>query len=135
MRVSPHLFIGCLNLICAIPTTTTYKPSDIFELSKSLVVACYALTAKLPPDEKTALTHYIRTASLTAHLNIAQCAFLKKRRPKKRLVREAKNSLLVIDAAMDVMVEVKLIQETESTEVMRLSSICYGLLARLRKRK
>jgi len=42
---------------------------------------------------------------------------------------------VVIDAAVDVLVEVKLIKEQETLEVMQLSSTCYQLLDRLKKEK
>ena len=111
------------------------KSFDIFELSKKLVVACYAMTSTLPPEEKTNLTQYIRNAALSTHLNITQGAFLKKKRARKRFIKGAKNSLIVIDAAVDVLIEVRLIKEQDTTEVMQLSSTCYQLLDRLKKEK
>lgn len=116
---------------------TTYSSSNhnAFELSKKLVVACYALCSKLPPEEKTALSQYIRQASLSAHFSIAQGAFLKKSKARKKFTNEAKNSLVVIDAAMDVLVETGLARPGDTDEVMQLSSACYGLLQRLKKGK
>ena len=111
------------------------KSFDIFELSKKLVVACYAMTSTLPPEEKTNLTQYIRNAALSAHLNITQGAFLKKKKAKRKYIEGAKNSLIVIDAAIDVLLEVALIKEQDTTEVMQLSSTCYQLLDRLKKQK
>jgi four helix bundle protein len=111
------------------------KSFDIFELSKKLVVACYALTSNLPQEEKTNLTQYIRNASLSAHLNIMQGAFLRKKKGKKKVMRKAKNSLVIIDAAVDVLIEVKLAKTEDTTEVMQLSSTCYQLLGRLKKEK
>jgi len=111
------------------------KGFDIFELSKKLVIACYALTGNLPPEEKTNLTQYIRNAALSAHIDIMQGAFLKKKKAKRKLMMSAKNSLVVIDAAVDVLVEVDLIKEEDTNEVMQLSSTCYQLIDRLKKEK
>ncbi|HEY0041375.1 MAG TPA: four helix bundle protein [Flavisolibacter sp.] len=111
------------------------KSFDIFELSKKLVIACYALTGSLPSEEKTNLTQYIRNASLSAHINIMQGAFLKKKKEKKRVMKEAKNALIIIDAAVDVLVEVGLAKTEDTNEVMQLSSTCYQLLDRLKKEK
>lgn len=115
--------------------TYSLKSFDIFELSKKLVVASYALTKNLPPEEKTALAQYIRNAALAVHFNIAQGAFLRKKKKKKKFLREAKNSLIIIDAAVDVLVEVDFVKAEETNEVMQLSSTCYQLLDRLKKDK
>src|SRR5215204_3164268 len=115
--------------------TYSLKSFDIFELSKKLVVACYALTGNLPKEEQTNLTQYIRNAALSAHISITQGSFRKKKKEKKRYLKEAKNSLIIIDAAVDVLVEVGLVKEPDTNEVMQLSSTCYQLLERLKKEK
>ncbi|WP_172623154.1 four helix bundle protein [Flavisolibacter ginsenosidimutans] len=113
--------------------TYSLKSFDIFELSKKLVLACYALTGTLPSEEKTALTQYIRHAALSAHISIAQGAFLKKKKARKKFLQDAKNALLIIDAAVDVLVEAGLVKAEETNEVQQLSSTCYQLLGRLKK--
>ena len=115
--------------------TYSLKSYDIFELSKKLVVACYALTSNLPTEEKTNLTQYIRNAALSTHINITQGAFLKKKKARKKYMRSAKNSLIIIDAAVDVLVEVGLVKAEDTNEVAQLSSTCYQLLQRLKKEK
>ena len=113
--------------------TYSLKGFDIFELSKKLVLSCYALTGSLPPEEKTNLTQYIRHAALSAHLSIAQGAFLEKKKARKRFLQDAKNALLVVDAAVDVLVEAGLVKAEETNDVQQLSSTCYQLLGRLKK--
>ena len=115
--------------------TSAFGPFDILEQSKKLVVACYMLTGNLPTEEKTALTLYMRNAALTVHLNSVQASFIKKKKAKKNFIKGAKNSLVVIEAVADVLIELGFIKEQESTEVMQLSSTCYQLLDRLKKQK
>lgn len=115
--------------------TYSLKSFDIFSLSKKLVVACYSLTNSLPPEEKTSLSQYIRNAALSTHINITEGAFLKKRKAKKKRMMAAKNSLVILDAAVDVLVEVGLVKEEETNEVMQLSSTCYQFIDRLEKEK
>lgn len=115
--------------------TYSSKGFDIFELSKKLVLACYSLTGRLPAEEKTNLTQYIRNAALSAHINMTQGAFLKKKKLRKKFFSSAKNSLVVIDAAVDVLIEVGFAKPEETTEVQQLSSTCYQLLDRLKKDK
>lgn len=114
-------------------STYSLKSFDVFDLSKKLVLACYALTGNLPADEKTNLTQYIRHAALSAHVSIAQGAFLKKAKARKIYIRDAMNALIVIDAAVDVLVETGLTKAEATNEVQQLSSVCYQLLVRLKK--
>lgn len=113
--------------------TYSIKNFDLFELSKKLVLAAYALTGNLPPEEKTSLTQYIRQAALSTHLSVAQSAFLKKNKRRRKFSREAMNALIVIDAAVDVLIETGLAKAEATNEVQQLSSTCYGLLSRLKK--
>ena len=113
------------------------KTSDlklqIFTYSKKLVTACYVLTHDLPVDEKTGLIFYIRNAALKAHLTLVEGIFLDKKKVKKKLLRKAKNTFVVIDAAVDVLVDVALVKEEQTTDVIDTISICNQLLAKLLK--
>lgn len=104
---------------------SSYTAIDIFASSKKLVLSCYALTQELPADEKSNLGHYIRNAALTAHFAISQGVFLKKSKAKKKLLQQAKNSYVVIDAAVDVLVELNLVKEEQTSEVIELASLLY----------
>lgn len=117
------------------PGQHAYKSLDVYDLSKKLVVACYALTHDLPAEEKTSLSHFIKTAALSAYVNITQGAFLKNKKQKKKFIRKAQTALVVIDAATEVLVEVHLATEKQATEVVQLSSSCYQLLNDLKKDK
>ena len=114
---------------------SAFKPFDILELSKKLVVASYALTGNLPPEEKTNLTFYLRNAAVQVYVQSTQVPFSKKKKARQKLIEAAKNSLVIIDAIVDVVIEVGLITGEATTEVMQLSSTCYQLLDRLKKQK
>jgi hypothetical protein len=102
-----------------------YKSIDIFTVSKKLVLAAYALSQHLPPEEKTNLSHYLRNAALKAHLAMAQGAFMKKGKGKQKLLAQAKNCFLIIDAIVDILIEVGFAKEDQVAEVMELSTACY----------
>jgi four helix bundle protein len=110
----------------------TYKGID---LSKKLVVACYTLTNDLPAEEKTNLAHHLRTAAVTAHINIARAAFLNNNRKNRKFIRDALNALVVIDTTVEVLVEVGFIKEEQTAELVNLSSSCYLVLDELKKDK
>ena len=114
-----------------------YKSLD---LSKKLVVACYKITNDLPAEEKTNLVHHLRTAAVTAHINIARVAFLDTtsngdNKKKRKFIREALNALIILDTATEVLVDVGFIKEEQTTEVVTLSSSCYLALDGLKKDK
>lgn len=109
------------------PKAAGYKSLEVYNLSKKLVIACYELTHELPKEEKTNFTRYIRTAALSLHINIAQGVFLK---PKKRqkFTRAAKNALIIIDAATEILVELNYATQEQIDVITSLSSSCYQLL-------
>ena len=117
------------------PHPSAYKSLELFNLSKKLVVSCYDLTHNLPEEESANLTRYIRTAALTCHVNVAQGVFIKKWKNRDRFIEKAQNALVVIDAALEVLLEVKLAAEDQCREVLELSSVVYQSLDILKKDK
>ena len=112
------------------PKSTGYKSLEVYHLSKKLVIACYELTHELPAEEKTNFTRYIRTAALSLHVNVAQGVFLKSKK-RKKFIRAAKNALIVIDAATEILVELRLATQEQIDLITSFSSSCYQLLDEL----
>lgn len=112
------------------PKTAGYKSLEVYNLSKKLVIACYELTHELPTEEKTNFTRYIRTAALSLHVNVSQGIFLKPKK-RKKFIRNAKNALIVIDAATEILVEVRFATREEVDVITSLSSSLYQLLDEL----
>lgn len=99
---------------------------ELYQASKKLVLACYELTHDLPIEEKTNFSLYIRRASLNFHLNIAQAVLLAKKR-KKRLA-DAEKALTVLDAAMEIIVEVELCSRQAAVNVISMAANCRQLI-------
>ncbi len=112
------------------PKAAGYKSLEIYNLSKKLVIACYELTHDLPAEEKTNFTRYIRTAALNLHINVAQGVFLKSKK-RKKFIRNAKNALIIIDAATEILVELKFATQEQIDLITSFSSACYQLLDEL----
>lgn len=110
--------------------STGYKSLELYNLSKKLVIACYELTHELPCEEKANFTRYIRTAALNLHVNIAQGVFLKPRK-RKKFIRNAKNALIIIDAATEILVELRFATQEQIDVITALSSSCYRSLDEL----
>jgi four helix bundle protein len=117
------------------PIHTIYKPLDWYNLAKRLVIACYEITQDLPTEEKSNLVHFIRNAGLTVYFNMSRGVFLKKKKKKKKFIEAAINALIVIDAAVEVLVELHLADTVRASELTNLSSSCYQALDALKKDK
>jgi four helix bundle protein len=107
--------------------STGYRSLEVYNLSKKLVIACYELTHELPAEEKTNFARYIRTAALNLHVNVAQGIFLK-RKKRKKFLRNAKNALIIIDAATEILVELNFATKEQIDGIASLSASCYQLL-------
>ena len=117
------------------PLQPDYRILDLYNISKKLVTACYELTQQIPAEEKTNLTKFVRTAAVTAHILIAQGTFLKRRKKRKKAIRAIQHSLIVINAAVDVMVEVGFVSTDKTTELEDLCAACLAVLDDLKKQK
>ena len=108
----------------------SHKGLEVYNLSKKLVIACYELTHELPPEEKTNFTRYIRTAALYLLVNVAQGVFVNPKKRKKR-IRAAKDSLIIIDAASEILAELKMATHEQIDVITSYSSLCFQLLDEL----
>lgn len=115
------------------PQTAVYKTLDLYNLSKKCVAACYELSSSLPTEEKTNLSHHLRQAGISAHVAIAQGVFLKKKKSRLKFLLDGQRNLTVIDAIVDVLIELEFIKEEASAELISLSSACYEGLEELKK--
>lgn len=115
------------------PNQPAYNTFELYHLSKKLVIACYELTHELPAGEKTNLVQYIRTAAVTAHLNIAQGFFFKKKKKRKKVIHNIQNALTIINAATEVLLEVGFITKEKSSELTALVADCYAAIEHLKK--
>ena len=86
---------------------------DIFQATKSLVLECYKSAMLLPPDEKYAMMQQIRRAALSVHLNVAEGCSRKSQAERKRFYEIARGSLIEVDTAFDVAVNLKYCTETQ----------------------
>jgi four helix bundle protein len=89
---------------------------DIFQISKSLTLECYRVSKLLPPEERYAISQQIRRAALSVHLNIAEGCSRKSPAERKRFYEIARGSVIEIDAALDIAVDLKYI----SKEVLKM---------------
>ena len=78
---------------------------DIFKVSRKFVLECYKQTKLFPPDEKYAMVQQIRRAALSVHLNIAEGCSRKSEVERKRFFEISRGSVIEIDTAIDIAVD------------------------------
>jgi four helix bundle protein len=109
---------------------TSYKGLELYNLSKKLVITCYELTHELPAEEKNNFTRYIRTAAISLHINIAQAILIESKK-RKKFMRNARSALIIIDAAVEILVDLQFATEEQIEVITSLSSSCYQMLDEL----
>src|SRR5450432_2364112 len=78
---------------------------NVYQFSQALALECYKITRKFPADEKFAMVQQIRRAALSVHLNIAEGSSRKSDAERKRFYEISRGSVIEIDAALDIAVE------------------------------
>ena len=111
--------------------TLNHQKLDVYQASKSFVLACYKLSKSLPADEKFGMISQIRRAALSVHLNVAEGCSRKSEIERKRYYEIARGSVIAIDAALDIAKEPNYL-ETVSVENLGNQMIkCFKMLTGL----
>jgi four helix bundle protein len=80
---------------------------DIFQATRSMTLECYKATQLLPSDERFAMVQQIRRAALSVHLNVAEGCSRRSETERKRFYEIARGSLIEVDTAFDIAVQLK----------------------------
>jgi four helix bundle protein len=80
---------------------------NVFVISRAFTLECYRITKYFPADEKFGMITQIRRAALSVHLNIAEGCSRKSIAERKRYFEIARGSVIEIDTALDIAVELK----------------------------
>lgn len=108
-----------------------HQKMDIYQTSKRFVIACYKLINCFPPEERFNMTQQIRRASLSVQLNIAEGASRRSATERRRFYEIARGSLIEIDAALDIAIELKYIAAEEISELGALMTRCFQMLTKM----
>src|SRR5215831_962571 len=90
---------------------------DVFKVSKDLLLNCYKETKIFPSEEKFGIIQQIRRAALSVHLNIAEGCTRKSTAETKRFYEVARGSLVEVDTALDIAVELGYTTKEKLVEV------------------
>ena len=104
---------------------------DIFTVSKSFVLSCYKETKAFPPEERFAIIQQIRRAALSVHLNIAEGCSRKSAAERKRFYEVARGSLIEVDSALDISVELNYTTKENLMELGHLIVRVFQLISKM----
>ena len=104
---------------------------DIFKVSKSLILLTYQITERFPKEEKYALTHQLRRAALSVHLNIAEGCSRRSIPERKRFFEISRGSVIEIDTAIDMAQELNFINKEETLLLGETIIRCFQLLSKM----
>ena len=107
-----------------------YREIEIYALSKKLALACYELTQLLPAEEKTLLFEQIRKTAICAHMHIAAAVSHASKKGQRKNFKIAKEYLVMLDAAIAIVHELKYVQPADILPVETLLADCYKLLTK-----
>jgi four helix bundle protein len=104
---------------------------DIFKVSKSFVLNCYKETKTFPSEEKFGIVQQIRRAALSVHLNIAEGCSRKSVAERKRFYEVARGSLIEVDSALDISVDLSYVSKEKLTELGQLIVRMFQLISKM----
>jgi len=113
------------------PLQLPHKELDLFILSKKLLHCCYEITHDLPVDVRKTLFHEMRRAALFVYLDTCKGLAKDSKKKKGKWYGLAKDQLIIIDAILEVLVELKYINREQEKQVNDLMSPCYDILSDL----
>ena len=104
---------------------------DVFKVSKEFVLACYKETISFPSDEKFGIISQIRRAALSVHLNIAEGCSRKSLVERKRFYEIARGSVIEIDAALDIAIELKYTTKPKLEDLGKLMVRSFQMISKI----
>jgi len=104
---------------------------DIFKVSKSFVLNCYRETKTFPSEEKFGIVQQIRRAALSVHLNIAEGCSRRSAIERKRFYEIARGSVIEVDAALDIAVELNYTTKERLYELGQFMIRCFQMISKM----
>jgi four helix bundle protein len=104
---------------------------DIFAVSQTLVKDVYTLTKTFPKDEQYGLVQQLRRAAVSVHLNIAEGCSRKSDKERHRFFEIARGSVIEIDTAISISVELQILSSDEAKETGQSLIRCFQMLSKM----
>ena len=104
---------------------------DIHALSRALVKECYLVTRSFPPDERYSIVRQIGRAAISVYLNINEGCSRRSISERKRYFEIARGSIIEIDAALDISVDLDFCKAEALTKCGEYIIRSFSMLSKL----
>ena len=104
---------------------------DVFKISKEFVLSCYRETKSFPSDEKFGMISQIRRAALSVQLNVAEGSSRKSPTKRKRFYEIARGSIIEIDTALDIAIELDYSSKQNPEELGKLMVRSFQIISKM----
>ena len=104
---------------------------DVFSVSKAFVLACYRETKSFPSEERFSMISQIRRAALSVHLNVTEGCSRKSLVERKRFYEIARGSLIEVDAAMAIAIDLGYTTKQKLDELGKLMIRTFQLISKM----
>jgi four helix bundle protein len=111
----------------------THKNLTVYKVARQIVKECYKISYILPSEERFNLIQQIRRAGLSIALNIAEGASRKSALERKRFYEIARGSVIEIDTALEVSIDLEYFNEEQFKNVKPLLNSCFSMLSKMIK--
>jgi four helix bundle protein len=111
--------------------TLAHTKLDVFAVSKSFVLACYKEVKLFPPEEKFGMISQIRRAALSVYLNLAEGFSRKSTIERKRYYEIARGSIIEIDAALGIAVDLEYTSKLRLDELGKLMLRSFQMISKM----
>ncbi len=112
-----------------------HKHLDVYKEVSFLVKEVYTVSILLPEEEKFNMVSQVRRAALSVKLNLAEGCSRKSETERKRFFEIARGSIIEIDAAFEVAVDLNYVKHHSIERLGILANKCFAMLTNMIKMK
>ena len=104
---------------------------DVYKVTRDFVLTSYKETKNFPADEKFGMISQIRRAALSVHLNVAEGCSRKSLNERKRFYEIARGSLIEVDTALDIAIDLEYTSKEKSETLGKLIVRAFQLISKM----
>ena len=108
-----------------------HKSLMVYEAIRELTKEVYAVSMKLPAEEKFNMVQQMRRAALSVKLNLAEGSTRKSPNERRRFYEIARGSVVEIDAALETAVDLNYYKVDQLNAVAELLNKCFAMLSNM----
>lgn len=108
-----------------------HKSLKVYDAIRELAKEIYAVSLKLPADEKFNMVQQMRRAVLSVKLNLAEGSTRKSPNERRRFYEVARGSVVELDAVLETAVDLNYFKNDRLNAVAKLLNKCFAMLSNM----